>query len=171
MARAVTALRGEHVVLREATVADVPGLAAILRLPEVARWWGARVEEDLHDALEDETTTLWVVLEGGEEIGLVQAWEEPDPQYRHAGIDIALHPGWHGRGLGTDTVRTVARHLIADRGHHRVTIDPAAENARAIRTYERVGFRPVGVLREYERGADGTWHDGLLMEMLAAELR
>jgi aminoglycoside 6'-N-acetyltransferase len=164
-------LRGEHVVLREATAGDVPHLAEILRTPEVARWWGARVEEDLHDALEDADTTLWVVRHGDDDIGLVQAWEETDPMYRHAGIDISLHPDWHGRGLGTDTVRTVARHLIEDRGHHRITIDPAAGNAHAIRTYERVGFRPVGVLRQYERGLDGTWHDGLLMEMLAAELR
>jgi aminoglycoside 6'-N-acetyltransferase len=164
-------LRGEHVVLREATAGDVPHLAEILRTPEVARWWGARVEEDLHDALEDADTTLWVVRHGDDDIGLVQAWEETDPMYRHAGIDISLHPDWHGRGLGTDTVRTVARHLIEDRGHHRITIDPAAGNAHAIRTYERVGFRPVGVLRQYERGPDGSWHDGLLMEMLAAELR
>jgi aminoglycoside 6'-N-acetyltransferase len=167
----VTTLRGERVVLREATEADVPRLAAILRTPEVARWWGDRVEDDLREALEDEDTTLWVVLAGDDEIGLVQAWEETDPMYRHAGIDISLHPDWHGRGLGADTVRTVARHLFADRGHHRVTIDPAAANARAIRAYELVGFRPVGVLREYERGADGTWHDGLLMDMLAGELR
>jgi aminoglycoside 6'-N-acetyltransferase len=164
-------LRGEHVVLREATAGDVPHLAEILRTPEVARWWGLRVEEDLHDALEDADTTLWVVRHGDDDIGLVQAWEETDPMYRHAGIDISLHPDWHGRGLGTDTVRTVARHLIEDRGHHRITIDPAAGNAHAIRTYERVGFRPVGVLRRYERGLDGSWHDGLLMEMLAAELR
>jgi aminoglycoside 6'-N-acetyltransferase len=164
-------LRGEHVVLREATAGDVPRLTAILRTPEVARWWGSRVEEDLHEALDDADTTLWVVRHGDDDIGLVQAWEESDPMYRHAGIDISLHPDWHGRGLGTDTIRTVARHLIEDRGHHRITIDPAAANAHAIRTYERVGFRPIGVLRQYERGPDGTWHDGLLMEMLAAELR
>ncbi|HEX2104919.1 MAG TPA: GNAT family protein [Solirubrobacteraceae bacterium] len=167
----MTTLRGERVVLRPATEADVPGLIAILRTPEVARWWSARAEEDLHDALADADTTLWVVLDGDDEIGLVQAWEEPDPMYRHAGIDISLHPDWHGRGLGADTVRTVARHLFDDRGHHRVTIDPAAHNARAIRSYERVGFRPVGVMRQYERGPDGTWHDGLLMDMLAGELR
>jgi aminoglycoside 6'-N-acetyltransferase len=167
----MTGLRGERVVLREATEADVPGLAAMLRTPEVTRWWGERVEEDLHDALQDADTTMWVVTEGGDDIGLVQAWEETDPMYRHAGIDIALHPDRHGRGLGADTVRTVARHLIEDRGHHRVTIDPAADNARAIRAYERVGFRPVGVMRRYERGPDGTWHDGLLMDMLAEELR
>jgi len=170
MAGTVT-LRGDIVVLREATPHDVPRLAEILRLPEVARWWGARVEEDLTDALEDADTTLWVVLEDDEVVGLVQAYENPDPEYRHAGIDIALHPARQGRGLGTDTVRTVARHLIEDRGHHRLIIDPAADNARAIRVYERVGFRPVGVMREYERGADGTFHDGLLMDLLARELR
>ena len=91
--------------------------------------------------------------------------------YRHAGIDISLHPDAHGRGLGTETVRTVARWLFGERGHHRITIDPAAHNAVAIRCYERVGFRPVGVMREYERGLDGSWHDGLLMEMLTTDLR
>ena len=64
----------------------------------------------------------------------------------------------------------LARHLLAERGHHRITIDPAAANTAAIRTYEKVGFRPVGVMRLYEQGPDGTWHDGLLMELLAGEL-
>ena len=54
---------------------------------------------------------------------------------------------------------------------HRITIDPAAANTAAIRAYEKVGFRPVGVMRSYERGPDGTWHDGLLMELLAGEVR
>jgi aminoglycoside 6'-N-acetyltransferase len=63
------------------------------------------------------------------------------------------------------------RHLIEDRGHHRLTIDPAAANERAIRCYAGVGFRPVGVLRQYERDDDGGWHDGLLMDLLAADWR
>ena len=97
---------------------------------------------------------------------MVQAWEEPDPMYRHAGIDIAIRAAWQGIGLGPDAIRALARHLIEERGHHRLIIDPAAHNARAIKAYERVGFKPVGVMREYERGPDGTWHDGLLMELL-----
>ena len=68
-------------------------------------------------------------------------------------------------------MRTLARHLFEVRGHHRLTIDPAAANTRAIRAYERVGFKPVGVLRQYERGPDGTFRDGLLMDMLAGEQR
>ena len=78
-----------------------------------------------------------------------------------------MHSRFQGRGLGTDAVRTLARYLLEVRGHHRLTIDPAADNARAIRTYEKVGFKPVGVMRRYERGVDGTYHDGLLMDMLA----
>jgi aminoglycoside 6'-N-acetyltransferase len=91
--------------------------------------------------------------------------------YRHAGIDLFLMTSYQGRGLGTDAVRTLAGYLIHERDHHRLTIDPAADNVAAIRAYEHVGFRPVGIMRSYERGPDGTWHDGLLMELLADELR
>jgi len=67
-------------------------------------------------------------------------------------------------------VRTTARHLGRDLGHHRIAIDPAADNARAIRCYEKVGFRRVGVMREYGRDADGVWRDGVLLDLLASEL-
>ncbi len=107
----------------------------------------------------------------GAVIGLIQWAEEDDPDYRHASIDIYLDPPTHGRGLGTDAVATLAHHLFEHHGHHRLTIDPAADNGPAIRCYEKVGFRPVGVMRRYERGPDGTWHDGLLMDLLAEDLR
>ena len=67
-------------------------------------------------------------------------------------------------------MRTLATHLVDDHRFHRLVIDPAAENAVAIACYAKVGFRPVGVMRRYERGADGSWHDGLLMDLLAEEL-
>ncbi len=73
--------------------------------------------------------------------------------------------------MGRDAVATLARHLVRDRGHHRITIDPAADNTAAIRCYSAVGFRPVGVMRRYERDVDGEgWHDSLLMDLLAEEL-
>ena len=58
--------------------------------------------------------------------------------------------------------------MITD--YRRLVIDPAADNAAAIRCYRKVGFRPVGIMRQYERGPDGSWHDGLLMDLLAEEL-
>ena len=75
--------------------------------------------------------------------GAIQFHEEDDPQYRHAGIDRFLGTAHHGPGIGGEAIRVLARYLIAERGHHRLTIEPAADNLPAIRAYERVGFRPV----------------------------
>jgi len=118
----------------------------------------------------DEGESHFLIEHNGKTIGIVQAYEEGDPMYRHASIDIALRSDWQGKGLGPDAIRTLARYLIEQRGHHRLTIDPAAHNTRAIKAYERVGFKRVGLMRQYERGPDGTWHEGLLMDMLAEEL-
>jgi aminoglycoside 6'-N-acetyltransferase len=96
--------------------------------------------------------------------------EENEPEFRHAGIDLFLRTDLTGRGLGPDAIRTLAAHLIDEHGHHRLTIDPAADNSRAIAAYEKVGFRPVGRLRRYQRMPDGRWIDGLFMELLAEEL-
>jgi aminoglycoside 6'-N-acetyltransferase len=163
-------LRGERVVLRRVQEEDVEPLLAIAREPEVARWWNDVDAADVLPPPDDETVTF-VVLAEGERAGLVQYAEESTPDYRSASIDIFLGEDWTGRGLGTDAIRTLARHLVEERGHHRLTIDPAAENARAIRSYEKIGFRRVGIMREYWRDRDGAWRDGLLMDLLARELR
>lgn len=163
-------LHGRRVTLRPATRADAARLYEILFSPGVSEWWPCRGPDECEEILADESIAAFMVEADGQPVGLIQYSEEATPDYRHASVDIALHAGWQGRGLGTDAVRTLVAHLVRDLGHHRVTIDPAASNARAIRVYEKVGFRPVGILRRYERGADGTWHDGLLMDLLADEL-
>jgi aminoglycoside 6'-N-acetyltransferase len=164
-------LLGERIGLRPLTAADVPVLAAMLALPPVARWWGEPDPDELRERVDEQDPhTLAVVLDGAT-IGLVQFGEEDDPDYRHASIDIALHPDVHGRGLGADAVRTLARYLVEERSHHRLTIDPAVDNEAAIACYRKVGFRPVGIMRRYERTRDGDWRDGLLMELLAEQLR
>lgn len=167
-----TTLYGADVVLRPATADDIPVLAAIRGEPEVyARWRGGK---DLEAAVADDLASpgefTYAIEYAGRIIGAIQWSQESDPDYRHANIDIYLTSALHGRGLGTDAVRTLARHLLTERGHHRITIDPAADNEAAIRSYRKVGFRPVGIMRQYERGPDGTWHNGLLMDLLAADL-
>jgi aminoglycoside 6'-N-acetyltransferase len=127
-----------------------------------------RVREDLIETTDD---VVFAIELDGVVIGAIQYSEEPTPDYRHAGMDIFLAPRGHGQGLGSEALRVLARFLLDERGHHRLTIDPADANERAIRAYERIGFRPVGVMREYERGPDGIGRDGLLMDMLAGELR
>jgi aminoglycoside 6'-N-acetyltransferase len=169
----VPTLRGERVLLRPIAPDDRDALLAVLQDPTVAAVWASRAAEVTADELlaGGKHWTVWAVEVDGEFAGSIQAAEEEDEDYRHAGIDIFLSSRFQDRGLGTDAVRTLARYLFETRRHHRLTIDPAAGNARAIRSYEKVGFKPVGVMRRYERGLDGTFHDGLLMDLLAGELR
>jgi aminoglycoside 6'-N-acetyltransferase len=164
-------LRGRHVVLRPVVPEDVERLIAIQAQPGIARWWGAPDEANVRRKAEATGDPEVFAVEANDElVGLIQYNEENEPDFRHAGIDIFLAEEVHGSGLGTDAIRTLARYLVDERGHHRLTIDPAADNAIAIRVYEKVGFRPVGRLREYWRSPDGTWRDGLLMDLLAREL-
>jgi aminoglycoside 6'-N-acetyltransferase len=158
-------IRGELVTLRPIDEGDVAALRAIAETPEVVRWWGR--QDDEFPLADDPQASLFAIVADGRVVGLVQYGEEPDPDYRHAWIDVFVDPERHGRGLGTDAVRTLARHLLEERGHHRVTIDPAAANEVAIRSYERAGFSRVGVMRKAWRGPDGDWHDVLLMELVA----
>jgi aminoglycoside 6'-N-acetyltransferase len=167
---AVTQLHGDSLRLELVADAHVAELRRILRTPEVrARWRDEATSPQW--PFDDSSSTRYAVMVEGSVRGMVQYAEANEPDYRHASIDIFLDPAVHGRGVGRDAVRTLARHLVHDRHHHRLVIDPAADNEAAIRCYTAVGFRPVGVMRSYERDAEGDgWHDGLLMDLLAEEL-
>ena len=164
-------LQGDQVTLRPLAAADVDALTELFAVPEVAEWWPGENQVRLQARLDQPDEGVGLVIElDGRLIGFIQYFEEADPDYRHAMIDITLHPNWCNRGLGTDALRTLCRHLFEDRGHHRIAIDPAVVNARAIASYRKVGFKDVGVMRRYERANDGTWRDSLLMDLLAEEL-
>ena len=157
-------LRGELVSLRPLAESDAAAVRAIAEEPEVFRWWGP--QDDDFPLSDEPEATRFTILEDGVVVGLVQYGEEEEPDFRHAWIDVFVTTERHGRGLGTDAVRRLARHLIEELGHHRVTIDPAVDNTGAVRSYEKAGFRTVGVMRKAWRDPDGVWRDGLLMEMV-----
>ncbi|MDX6258141.1 MAG: hypothetical protein QOJ11_4475 [Frankiales bacterium] len=163
-------IAGALVILVPVAEVHVADLRRIRRTPEVAfRWYDVEAEPDW--PFDEEDSTGFAIVYEDRVVGFIQYYEENEPHYRHAGIDILVDPAVHGRGIGRDAVATLARHLIDDRGHHRLVIDPAADNAAAIRCYTAVGFRPVGILRQQEQNADGGgWHDALMMDLLAHEL-
>jgi aminoglycoside 6'-N-acetyltransferase len=158
-------LAGTFVTLRPTEAGDVAALLVILDQPEVRRWW-RRTEWERVD--EKDAVVFSIVLRGAV-AGCIQYAEEADPDYRSAAVDIFVSAAVHGRGVGSDAMRTLIAWLIDVRGHHRLTVDPAVANERAVHVYEKLGFRPVGVLRQYERDEDGVWRDALLMELLAEE--
>jgi aminoglycoside 6'-N-acetyltransferase len=161
-----------RVTVRPGHTDDVPALHVILSESGVVRWWRGPepAEETAGKLLGSSDAVLLVIEVAGEVAGGIEYHEEREPDYRHAGIDLYLGERWQGHGYGTEAIRMVARYLFEQRHHHRLTIDPAVDNTRAIASYTKVGFRPVGVMRQYERQADGHWHDGLLMDLLRDEL-
>jgi aminoglycoside 6'-N-acetyltransferase len=170
---ALPTLRTERLLLRPQRQNDLEELERIVSSPDGAEWWGVlgdrqKLRSDLR--CDDEDDSAAFTIEVGDEVaGWLGVWEENEPGSRHAGVDIMLAAEIRGRGIGPEALRAAIRWLIDERGHHRVTIDPARDNDRAIRAYESVGFRPVGVMRQYERDPAGGWRDGLLMDLLAEE--
>jgi aminoglycoside 6'-N-acetyltransferase len=169
-------IEGLGVRLRPAGEEDRARFREILAHPEVATWWGdpdTEADEAVSPQQDVRTFAVERSQEGGSGhlvVGLIQAWEDTTPHYEHAGMDIAVHPDWHRKGIGGAVLYLLAHYLFEVEGHRRLTIDPAVDNKPAISLYRKLGFRPVGVMRAYERRGDGVVRDGLLMDMLAGEL-
>ncbi|HEV7846290.1 MAG TPA: GNAT family protein [Thermoleophilaceae bacterium] len=162
-------VRGDRVTLRPIADGDLDGLAAIIREPGVAEWWGESDEpERLRENLRMDGDA-WAIEVDGELAGWLGFTEETEPEYRSVGFDISLSARFQGQGLGPDALRAAIRWFASERGHHRFTIDPSVQNVRAIGAYTKVGFRPVGVMRRAEL-RDGEWTDALLMDLLIEEL-
>ena len=168
-------LHTERALLRPLAEEDLDELATLVSEPSAAEWWGdvedeQKLRADLRCDDEDDSAAFTIEVDGAI-AGWMGVWEENEPGYRHAGLDIMLAASSRGQGIGPEALRAASRWLIDERGHHRITIDPARANERAIRAYESIGFRPVGVMRRYERDPAGRgWRDGLLMDLLAEEL-
>jgi aminoglycoside 6'-N-acetyltransferase Ib len=147
------------ITFRLITVDDLPMLHEWLGRPHVAKWWAPRPSlDDMADEFEpfmDATGRFqgYIALEGSREIGYIQSyvvkdcgdgwWEdEQDPGAR--GIDQFLaHADQLGRGLGTAMIRAFITRLFENLTVTHIQTDPDPGNARAIRCYEKVGFRAL----------------------------
>ncbi|HEY0517409.1 MAG TPA: GNAT family N-acetyltransferase [Solirubrobacteraceae bacterium] len=149
-------MRDDELELRPLAGTDRAALEAIFAEPEVKRWWpvpGYRADSG------------WMVDVEGAPAGWLEYHEEDHEWYPSVAFDIALSTPLHGRGYGRRALSLAIDHFVA-RGHHRFTLDPNAENVRAIRSYSALGFETVGTMRAYERNPAGGWNDALLMELI-----
>ena len=145
---------------RPAMRRDLPLLRSWLRMPEVVRWWGDPREQAilLEADLDEPRMVMAIVTFDGRPFAYAQhyaadAW--PQPHFAHLppgsrAIDSFIgEPGMIGRGHGSAYLRLLAARLVAD-GAPIVAIDPAAENFRARRAYEKAGFRGDAVVETGE---------------------
>lgn len=155
---------GDDITFRSLVESDLPLLHAWLNNPKVAEWYGLGVENKTFPTLQevaanylprvrgDLPTYCYIVYLGERAFGYVQCYRIGNyPDYCSAinvdpdawGIDIFIgEDEYRDRGLGTDALRLfVERVLFGRPGVSTAVIAPNPNNARAIRSYEKAGFK------------------------------
>jgi RimJ/RimL family protein N-acetyltransferase/protein associated with RNAse G/E len=158
-----TAVEGDHVRLRPFFWAD---------LGRMDQWRGAYTPIDdpwiipapgtferrewYWHYVETPVTRLYAIDNcAGELVGHISLREiTPASQAR---LGIGLAPGEVGRGYGTEALRMFLPYYFDVLGFERIVLDVAASNVRAVRAYERVGFKRYS---DHFRGASegAYWH-------------
>lgn len=124
---------------------DVDLLARWFASPDFVEHWGgvpiARDEvAEKYAGRRRPCVESFLVLARSTPVGYAQYWHAGVTE---GGIDMVLRPEARGRGLGPDAARALLAHLGGDLGWRRVTVDPARGNVRAVRAWEKAGFRQV----------------------------
>lgn len=133
----------EGLRLRPSTPGDLDLLASWFATPEVYRWWGGR------PLLRDEVAAKYVGRRCPQvESYIIELHEQPVGYIQYhlegpgdAGLDMMLVPTARDRGLGPRAARLLTGHLARDRGWDDITVDPAQDNPRAVRAWQKAGFR------------------------------
>lgn len=139
---------------------DLPLLHEWLNRPHVAEQWDGpctleQVIADWEPELDAPGVAFYIAHHEGRPVGYIQSYHvmsHPDfwPHERDPGahgVDMFLaNADQLGRGLGTAMLGAFVERLFADPSVTKIQIDPSPDNARAIRAYEKSGFRPQGVV-------------------------
>jgi aminoglycoside 6'-N-acetyltransferase len=137
---------------RAVTEADLPMLAAWLAEPHVAEWWDEGPEASIAEiraAMDSDDTEPLIVELDGRPIAYLQSYDPhledghpyQDQPFGTLGIDISIGPpDLVGIGHGSAIISQFVD-LLFEEGCPRVVIDPHPDNLRAIRAYEKAGFR------------------------------
>lgn len=174
-------LRGSNVGLRARHDADVPILQSelyddvVTRSRADSRPWqpippGSAASPYVVAGPTDDAACFSVVeLPGDELAGEALLWSI-DLHNRTAHLGVSLRPAFHGRGLGTDTIRVLCHYGFALRGLHRLQIETLTDNAAMIRVAAKVGFTHEGTLRN-SAWVNGTFADEVVLGLLTTEWR
>ena len=155
------------VTVREATLADVDALVAMLvAVAGEGRWIGTEAPVDrerrrqrMVEDVEGAHAIVLVAEADGElvgELGLHLA------RYGVADLGMLVAAGWRGRGVGT-ALLAEAIDRARKAGAHKVALQVWPHNAAAIALYERFGFEREGHLRRHYRRRSGELWDAIIM--------
>lgn len=114
-------------------------------------------------------TYRYVILDENELLIGTVGFREVNVPSRSVTLFIIIgNKTYWGKGYGTDALIAFSRFLFTQWNFHRISLDTWDENNRAIRVYEKIGFRIEGRQRE-ARFVLGNYHDAILMGLLREE--
>jgi ribosomal protein S18 acetylase RimI-like enzyme len=107
----------------------------------------------------------FVALVDDKVAGWCDVLPKPRPAFRHSGVlGMGVAEAFRGNGIGTSLIDTALR-AAREKGMHRVELEVRADNARAIKLYQKFGFNTEGHMRHYMK-INGKYYDCLLMAVL-----
>jgi len=104
-----------------------------------------------------------VAVHDGRIVGIAGIHTPSLPRMRGIGdMMIYLHQDFHGAGLGTAMTEKLLA-LAKNKGLHRVGLEVVEDNRAAVHLYEKCGFTIEGISVDAYYGADGKYHNMLVM--------
>jgi len=169
---------GSLVALRRPRPDDLAAVVRWYRDPEIARLTRYQTRPMSQSEIErffqyrmlapDALAYTIVELPRGRQVGFTTFSSlDPDNGSVLFHITIGERDAW-GRGLGTETTRLMLAHAFERLALHRVGLTVFSYNLRAIRAYEKAGFRIEGRLRD-AIVRDERYFDEVQMGVLASE--
>ncbi len=170
------AIHGKKVRLRAIERSDIPTFVRWLNDPEVTQYLLmfmpmslAQEERWFEDHLDNQRSHIFgIETSEGKLIGNV-GLEDINWKDRKAvlGIVIGEKEYW-GQGYGTDAIKTLLGFVFSQMNLRRVSLNVFPYNKRALRCYEKCGFKEEGRLRQ-AHFSNGQYHDEIVMGILKEE--
>ncbi|MFD5600152.1 GNAT family N-acetyltransferase [Leucobacter sp. NPDC058333] len=168
MSDAVLPLVGPLVTLRAPRQSDREPLVAILDEPEVSLWWVGYTPERVQSEFIDAPDVTRIIEVEGQTAGAMFVLRGDDPEYPTTVMHIFIGTRFRGRRIGEEALALAIRAEFAD-GISRVTLDPNINNEGVIRSYERLGFKRIGVLRDYQVRPGGALEDAVFLDLTRSD--
>ncbi|MDD4990070.1 MAG: GNAT family protein [Candidatus Pacebacteria bacterium] len=111
---------------------------------------------------------FWIIV-NGEKIGQIN-YNKIDLENKKVELDIIIgNEEKMGKGYGTDALKTLMKYLFDNFDINKILIEARLNNPRAIKAYEKVGFKKEGLLRQ-EDYFEGKFTDCVKFGILRSEL-
>lgn len=167
-------VRDKEILLRNAKVGDAQMLIHYLKVtcgetrflakePEEVGMTVKQEEDFIKKCNESDRDLMILAFMDGEYIGNCSLSGNGSLRYRHrATIGIALYQKYTGMGIGHAMLEAMIK-IAKDKGYEQLELEVVADNERAVRLYESLGFQIYGRFPDNMKYKDGTYADAYWM--------